>query len=98
MQLPENMCRERSLSGSEIARELDISRQAVSQLLKKGLTKLYYGISKRGISSSPFETASMIIDFLGIEDPADAEEFFDLLPQHIQKEIKDDAPKLQSKK
>jgi predicted DNA-binding protein YlxM (UPF0122 family) len=85
------MKRVRAMSGSEIARELDCSRQAVSQTLKRGVVKLYDGLQEQGITDSPTETIMFLQDYLGITDEEDIQQFFDMFPKNIRDEIKLDA-------
>jgi predicted transcriptional regulator len=85
------MERVKAMSGSEIARELNISRQAVSQTLKRGVTKLYEGLQEQGLTDGPTETVVFLQDYLGITDEEDIQQFFDMFPKNIRDEIKLDA-------
>jgi len=80
-----------SMSGSEIARELGISRQAVSQLLKRSISKVYNGILEKGLTDTPTETAMFMMDWFGIEDEEDIQQFYDLFSVEIQDKIRRDA-------
>lgn len=81
----------RAFTGSEIAREMGITRQAVSQSLKRGVTKMYYGLQEHGVTKTPTETIMHMRDYLGISDQEDIEQFFELFPKKIRDEIKEDA-------
>lgn len=85
------MERTRALSGSEIARELGCSRQAVSQTLKRAVTKLYTGLQEEKITESPTETIMFMREWLGITDEEDIQQFYDMFPKNIRDEIKLDA-------
>ena len=81
----------RAMTGSEIARELNISRQAVSQSLKRGLTKMYITLRENGITESPTETMVCLQSFFDVKQEDDVQQFIELFPQKIQREVKDDA-------
>jgi predicted transcriptional regulator len=84
---------ERAISGSEIANELGITRQAVSQTLKSSMKKCYKSILKHKFAESPYDAAVALMIFLKVDhgDDQDVKEFFGLFPKEIQKEIYDDA-------
>lgn len=81
------------LNGSEIAKELGITRQSVSQTLKKGLNKLYYKILDEGIADTPFDAVlAMMITFkLHTTTQDDLIDFLYLLPNGIRREVEKDA-------
>ena len=82
------------MSGAEIAKEMGITRQAVSNTLKRALEKMYKGMKKDG-NTSPFETAANIAVGLSIGDSGeDWKKFFNLFPPAIRKEIEEDGKKL----
>lgn len=77
------------MSGAAIAKELGISRQAVSNTLKRAMKKAY--IEARKIDkSSPFE-AAVILSQIFDEGEEDLKKFFKLFPPDIRKEIEADA-------
>lgn len=80
----------KAMSGSEIARELGITRQAVSQTLKRTMGKVYTNLLKENITENPTETVFFMRDWLGVEDEEDIEMFFSLFPLKIRSEIKED--------
>ncbi len=82
---------EKAMTGSEIARELGITRQAVSQSLKRAISKVYYGLQEQNITESPTETIMFMRDWFGITDEEDIQQFFDLFPKKIRDEVKSDA-------
>jgi DNA-binding CsgD family transcriptional regulator len=79
------------MSGSEIAKEIGVSRQAVSNTLKRGLKKLYLTVKKEN-KTGPFETAVGIAIGLNVDD-SEYKKFFKLFPPDIRKEIEADASK-----
>lgn len=78
-------------TGSEIARELDISRQAVSQSLKRAISKVYKGLMENKVTETPTETVMFMRDWFGVEDEEDIKQFFDLFTSDIQDEIRNHA-------
>jgi predicted DNA-binding protein YlxM (UPF0122 family) len=79
-------------TGAEIAKELGISRQAVSQALKRSMEKMYKNVRKMDPSWGPFETAVVMSQILKVEEP-DLSKFIKLLPPKIRKEVEEDAKK-----
>lgn len=75
-------------TSSQIARELNISRQAVSQSLKRTVVKVYYGLQEEKITTNPTETIMFMRDWFGIEDEDDIQQFYDLLSMDIRDDIK----------
>ncbi|KFZ26322.1 MAG: hypothetical protein KQ78_01495 [Candidatus Izimaplasma bacterium HR2] len=75
-------------TSSHIARELNISRQAVSQTLKRTIIKVYKGLQENKITTNPTETIMFMRDWFGIEDDDDIQQFYDLFPQDIRDDIK----------
>jgi len=81
----------KACTGSEIARTLGISRQAVSQTLKRSVTKIYKGLQDEGITTSPMETILYMRDWFNITDEEDLQQFYDMFPKTIRDEIKEHA-------
>jgi len=71
-----------AMSGAEIARELHITRQDVSQILKRGLNKVFKTLSSKSPDLSPFE---ILVDMSLMLDVEQSEEelgkFFRLFPE-----------------
>ena len=84
---------ERAMTGSEIARDMGISRQAVSQTLKRAMGKMYRGVMDNGLEETPTEAVLFLQKFLNVTDEEDIQQFFELFPTDIQNEIKEDAEK-----
>lgn len=82
------------MTGSEIARELGVSRQAVSQILKKAIDKVYKGLMNENITESPLQTVMFMRDWFGVEAKEDIKQFIDLLPREVYKEVKLDMQKM----
>lgn len=95
---------DRPMTGAQIGQELGISRQAVSNNLKRAMTKVYDSVKKSEGSWGPFETAVAMSQMFGVEQdsPEELKKFFKLFPPKIRKEIEADAftklgPKTQQK-
>ena len=68
----------KAMTGSEIARELGITRQAVSQALKRAIRKLYDGLMKEGLTDGPIDTVMFMREWLNITEDEDIQQFFEL--------------------
>lgn len=81
------------MTGAEIGKELGISRQAVSNNLKRAMTKVYDEVKRSEPSWGPFETAVAMSQMFGVEQdsPEELKKFFKLFPPKIRKEIEADA-------
>jgi predicted transcriptional regulator len=79
------------MSGAEIAKDLGISRQAVSNTLKRAMKKAFIE-AKKIEDWSAFETAVAMSVMFG-QDETDLKKFFRLFPPDIRKEIEADAIK-----
>jgi hypothetical protein len=78
------------MSGAEIAKELGITRQAVSNTLKRAMKKMFMGMKKDNKDWNNFETAVAIS--IGLDLPeGDLKKFFKLFPPDIRKMIETDA-------
>lgn len=86
-----NIDYERAMSGSEISRKLGITRQAVSQALRRAMGKTYRGLLVEKIIDNPTEAVLFMREWFGIIDKEDIEQFFDLFPMDIQDEIRSHA-------
>jgi predicted DNA-binding protein YlxM (UPF0122 family) len=79
--------------GAEIARQLGITRQAVSNTLKRAMKKVYYETQKLDSSLGPFETAVQMMKMFQVSDNDEISKFFHLFPPDIRDEIKQDVIK-----
>lgn len=84
---------DKPMTGAEIARELNITRQAVSNNLKRAMTKVYAEVSKSEKSWGPFEVATAMSQMFGVDQdsPEELKKFFKLFTPKIRKEIEQDA-------
>lgn len=91
---------ERPMTGAQIARELGITRQAVSQNLKRAMSKVYADVKKTESGWGPFESAVAMSQMFGVEQdsPEELKKFFKLFPPKVRKEIEQDAVKQLSPK
>lgn len=80
------------MSGSEIAKELGITRQAVSNTLKRTLGKLISAVKKDHPEWDYFDSAVSIMTFLDVEED-DMSKFFRLFPPKSREKIERDARK-----
>lgn len=88
------------MTGAEIGRELGITRMAVSNNLKRAMTKLFDETKKLDKNWNNFETAVALSQILGVNQDSSSEikKFFKLFPPKIRKLIEDDAKGLMPKK
>lgn len=84
---------ERPMTGAQISRELGITRQAVSNNLKRAMSKVYVEVKKTESSWGPFEVAVAMSQMFGVEQdsPEELKKFFKLFPPKVRKEIEKDA-------
>ena len=85
-----------SKTGAEIAKELGISRQAVSNTLKRAMKKMFIQMVKENPDQSEFDIAVSLQIGLGVDD-VDVKKFFKLFPPDIRKKIEASAKKLMPK-
>jgi DNA-binding transcriptional regulator LsrR (DeoR family) len=80
------------MNGNQIAKEIGISRQAVSFALRKAMLKLYKEVIKRKYAETPFDAIYTLMVMFGLNDGSitDIREFVELFPENIQKDIKTD--------
>jgi predicted DNA-binding transcriptional regulator len=81
------------MNGAEIAREIGITRQAVSYTLRKSMVKMYHAVIDKGWASSPFEAVVVLMTVLNVNngDMKDIQEFISLFNLDIQEDVKKDA-------
>lgn len=87
----------KAMSGAEIAKELGITRQAVSNTLKRGMKKVFLEFKKIDKTWDDFDAAvAMSQGFSDLnDDPKGLVKFFKLFPPDIRKRIEADATKRQ---
>lgn len=80
------------MTGAEIAKELGVTRQAVSNTLKRTLGKLISAVRKDHPEWDYFDSAVSIMTFLDVEEN-DMSKFFKLFPPKVRDKIEYDARK-----
>ena len=75
-----------SMTGAEIAKELGITRQAVSNTLKRAMKKMFLAMKKENPDMSDFDVAVSLQVGLGVDD-VDVKKFFKLFPPDVRKKI-----------
>lgn len=84
-----------TMTGAEIAKQLGITRQAVSSALKNSLRKIYYKLQEKEPLWSPFDIVIAMMLMLNADTGGDddVKQFFNLLPADIRKVVREDANK-----
>jgi len=85
----------KTMTGAEIARELKITTQAVSNTLKRAMAKVYDEVKKTDPEWGPFDRAVVMSQVFNVAQDSSEElkKFFKLFPPKIRKEIEADAAK-----
>ena len=82
----------RPLNGSEISETLGITRQAVSNILKRAMKKFYLQVKRIDPEWGPFERSCAMMRMLKVENnEEEIKKFYMLFPPSIRKEIELDA-------
>lgn len=79
------------MSGSDIANKLNISRSAVSQSLRRSITRIYSILKNRYRISSPIEIMCIMVDMFNIKTETEYKKFFKLFPNDIKDVINERA-------
>ena len=80
---------------SEIANQLGISRQAVSQALKRGLRKFYNGVQEMDKTWTPFQVIMVMARMLQQDGSIkELKTLIGLLPSDVRNMVTEDAEKL----
>lgn len=77
-------------TGAEIAKELGITRQAISNTLKRAIKKVYEEVGKLDATWGPFERA-VVMSIIFKVDEVELTKFVRLFPPALRKEIETDA-------
>lgn len=86
------MVQVKPLNGSEISEKLGITRQAVSNILKRAMKKFYNQVKKIDPEWGPFERSCAMMRMLGVDQSMEeVKKFYMLFPPTIRKEIELDA-------
>ena len=75
---------------SDIAKKNNVSKANVSQLLKKGMEKIYKQTIRNNLADGPFQAYEYLINLFNIDYESGAHEFFNAFPKNIQEKIKRD--------
>lgn len=82
----------RPLNGAEIAEQLGMSRQSVSNILKRAMRKFYIQARKFDKTWGPFETSCAMMRMLRIDNnEEEIKKFYMLFPPDVRNEIEKDA-------
>lgn len=81
------------MSGSDIARELGISRQAVSATLRRSLKKMYKVVLSQNIADSPFQAVLSLMGMLNVNSNSihDMREFIAMFDNETIEKVMEDA-------
>jgi len=87
------------MTGAQISKELGITRQAVSNTLKRALDKAFAETKKIEKGMDNFETAVLLSQIFGVEQDSEEElkKFFKLFKPDTRKKIEEDGAKYLSK-
>lgn len=86
------MIQVRPMDGAEIAKELGITRQAVSNILKKSMRKFYNQVKYIDETWGPFERSCAMMRMLNVDHvEEEIKKFYNLFPMDIRNEIEKDA-------
>lgn len=92
--------KEPQMTGAQIAKELNVTRMNVSQMLKRAMAKLYAEMCKEEPEMDPFERAVQLSKILGVNfsDETEMKKFYKLFPLSIRKKINEDAQRHRTSK
>jgi len=84
---------QKPLNGSEIAKNLGMTRQAVSYSIRKSMKKMYKRVINLGLAEKPFDTILVLMEVLnvGSNSTSDIKEFLKLFDDDILELVKKDA-------
>jgi transcriptional regulator len=83
------------LSGSDIARELGITRQTVSATTKRALGKMFYVVQEMKLADDAFEAMLVLMSMCNVADGSmeDVFGFLSLFPKDIREQVQKACPK-----
>lgn len=81
------------MHGTDISKELGVTRMAISQALKRSFRKIYNSLKKTNGYYDPFEIAVVMSQMfrVSIDSENEMTKFFNLFPANIKQEIKEHA-------
>ena len=86
------MVQVKPMNGSEIAEALGITRQAVSNILKRAMKKFYDQVAIMDTQWGPFDRSCAMMRMLGVDNNIEEiKKFYMLFPPEIRDEIEADA-------
>lgn len=86
------MVQVKPMNGSEIASSLGITRQAVSNILKRSMKKFYDQVTVMDEQWGPFDRSCAMMRMLGVDSSEEEiKKFYMLFPPEIRNEIEKDA-------
>lgn len=82
---------DRAMNGEEIAKELEITRQSVSSVLKIAMKKVFLKTAQLDKEWTPFQVATVMSQMFKVSQAEDLKKFFNLFPSDIRSLIETDA-------
>ncbi len=84
---------QRSMNGSEIAKILGMTRQAVSYSTRKSMKKMYKRVINLGLAEKPFDVVLVLMEVLnvGSNSSSDIKEFLKLFDDDTINLVREDA-------
>lgn len=91
--------KEHTMTGEEIADELNCTRQNISRILKEVMFKVFKKIQRINRGKTPFEVATIMLEMLGVNQREENEivKFFTLFPPKLRTEIEEDGERILAK-
>jgi len=83
----------RPIDGEEISVRLGITRQAVSNTLKRAMAKMYIAIRRENSGITPFQIASQMVSILKVHSDEEVKKMYSLFPPNLRSIIEKDALK-----
>jgi hypothetical protein len=79
------------MDGEQISKELGITRQAVSQSIKRGMEKCYTAVAEMSQDKSPFQIAGHLMAMFNVNEEEEIKKFIKLFPLRLRRIIIKDA-------
>ena len=79
------------MNSADIAKNLKVSRSAVSQSLKRSIKKIYDRLSNKNKSLSSIEIICIMAELFNVKSQLEYKKFFNLFPEKVKGEVYDDA-------
>lgn len=77
----------RHMTGQDVANQLNISRSAVCQSLKRSIRRIYYGLKRRNHDVSAIQILCAMANMFNVKTEKEYRKFFRLFPENIKGEI-----------